>query len=168
MDKETQVSTVKVGDGLTIPQSEIKWQSLESQLDAVLDAAEADGKNHLEIHALLQARRRRRAHVKAKEAQPSLSLRAGEKHADLLGKLDEFWRVPITPEDTNAEPGAIDQLLLTIQDSLDAGDFEDAVFAMARACRKAWAWNQAHLGPIEGVERRKAASEKARKDRQLP
>ncbi len=138
-------------------------KNLDAQLDALLDAAEAEGRNPLEIHSLIHERKRRRAHAKAKAEQPELHMRSQARaasdtpHRDICacpgcvhGKLAAFMKQPINADDLDASAGAMDYLLLTMQDTLASGDVEDAIFAMARIARKAWAWNMPHLGPIEG------------------
>jgi hypothetical protein len=136
-------------------------------LDALLDDDESSNEgNSLAIFARIHERRRKRAHAKAKASQPDLGIR-GTSHNDpldnralpvpdgcachdcLLEKLRAFWLAPLTQEDHEASAGAMDYALQTVTDTLEAGDVEDAIFAMARVARKAWAFNR-HLGPIEG------------------
>lgn len=124
---------------------------IEQRLDAILDAEERDGQgNPLELHALIHERRRKRAHAKAKALQPELRLRGSAHHEDLAKTVREFFRAPLTADDMEAGPGAADYLVGTVADTVDAGDPEDTIFAALRVVRKVWAWNMAHLGPIEG------------------
>ncbi len=127
----------------------------DEQIDNLLDADEqGDSANTSAIFDRIHERRRMRAHAKAKAAQPALGLSITASPSLVRGKhplapmetLTAFARAPITDED--ASPGGIDYLCQTVQDCLDAGQLEDAVFAAFRVWRKAWAWNR-HLGKIE-------------------
>ena len=129
-------------------------QLTDEQIDALLQADEAsNGGNVLAIFARIHERRRKRAHAAAKAAQPELGIRGAPQNQDplLLEKLRAFWRAPIAAADAESGPGALDYLLQTIQDTVDAGDVEDMLFSALRVCRKVWAWNMHHLGPIEGL-----------------
>lgn len=121
---------------------------LDAQLDALLDAAEQQGRNPLEIHARIHERKRKRAHEKAKAVQVPMGLR---DQVDPMKVLCSEFRKPLTEDDVDGSAGAMDYLLQTIQDTIDAGDLEDTVYALMRIARKAWAWNTHHLGPIEGA-----------------
>lgn len=124
-------------------------ENLDAQLDALLDSDDATNRgNVLAIFSRIHERRRRRAHAKAKSEQPSLGVRGTVQHGSLLATVRAFFRAPLTPQDAASEPGAMDYLLQTLQDNLDANDLEDALFTALRIARKAWAWNQHHLGPI--------------------
>ena len=143
--------------------------SLIDQLTAAV-AAQSPG-DKLAIHALIQQRARQVALAAAKAVQPSLGLvtSVGVQNApaeaqiatgamlgaaatatpdppDPMAVLTAFFRAPLTSVDT--DPGGMDQLCLTVQDLLDAGNVEDAIFGLARIARKAWAW-QPHLGPVD-------------------
>jgi hypothetical protein len=119
----------------------------QSVLDALLDADEAaNGTDKLALHAQLQERRRKRAHAVAKQTQPAVGLAIED-----WDKTVAFIRAPLTAEDMSQDAGALDHLLLTVQDAIDEGNQEDAVLAAFRVVRKVWAWNSHHLGPIEGV-----------------
>jgi len=121
----------------------------DEQLDAMLDADEAgNGGNRLELFARIHERRRKRAHAAAKAAQPKLGVVVAP---EVMQRLVAAARSPLGPDDGDGGQGAMDYLLLTVQDTLAAGDIEDALFALIRVWRKAWAWNFAHMGPIEGL-----------------
>jgi hypothetical protein len=130
--------------------------TVASAIDQILDAAEQDGTNPLVIHAMIHEHRRKRAHAKAKVQQPALGLATASQglrqggFPDTITELRTFWRSPLTPEDADASAGAMDYLLQTLDETMDAGDVDDAIFAALRVARKAWAWNP-HLGPIEGT-----------------
>ncbi len=124
----------------------------DAQLDAILDADAADNPdNQFKLFARIQERKRKRAHAKAKERQARLGVRGEKYHDGLLAVLRAEFLRPLGPDDHESGSGALDQLLLTVKDTLDAGDLEDALHAMLRVVRKTWAWNGVHLGPIEGL-----------------
>lgn len=126
-------------------------QPLAAKVDELLDSME--GRNPLEIHALIHERRRKRAHVKAKVTQPNLTLNAPNPKVRVASTLKAAWHTPITAEDADGTPGSMDYLLLTVQDVMneEVVNPDDAIFALMRVARKAWAYNMAHLGPIEGI-----------------
>ena len=144
-----------------------KSRTFEEQLDALIDAAEKEGRGKIEVHQGFEERRRKRAHAKAKAKQPVLGIR-GTSHNDpldpeplpapsgcvchdcLLGKLKAFWEAPINEDDKDGSTGAMEYLLLTIQDTLDAADAEDLIFALMRIGRKALAWNP-HLWRAQDI-----------------
>ena len=124
----------------------------DEQLDALLEADAADNPdNQYALFARIQERKRRRAHAKAKAQQSRLGVRGAAHHDALLAVLRTEFVRPLGPDDHEAGSGSLDQLLLTVRDTLEAGDAEDALHAMLRVVRKTWAWNGAHLGPIEGL-----------------
>jgi hypothetical protein len=136
----------------------------DEQIDDLLTADEGTNEgNALAIFARIHERRRKRAHARARAAQPELGLRGAASHDSLRDKLQAFWREPITADDMAAGAGALDYLLETVRDTVDDGDVGDMIFAMARVCRKAWAWNMAHLGPIEGIPQPDAPEAKKEK-----
>jgi hypothetical protein len=129
---------------------------MDDKIDALLDAA--GDENPLLIHARINERRRKRAHNKAKAEQPELGLRqqhslpamsevhhAAQRACDILKA--EF-RKPTTQDER--DHSGMDQLLFTVQECLDAGDLEDAVFALVRVARRAWGTCM-HMVPIQGI-----------------
>ena len=136
----------------------------DQKLDAILDADGLDNpENHLALFGRIHERKRKRAHAKAKAVQPALSIRM-TNHVDLpecacngclVLKLRAFWFTPLAPEDFDASAGAVDYLLQTVDDTLKAGDAEDAILAAFRVARKIWALNIRQLGPIEGLPKKK-------------
>ena len=88
---------------------------------------------------VIAERKRKLAHAKAKAVQPELRVRGTAHHQHLFDKLKAFWDAPIDEHDKDQGPGAMEYLLLTLQDTLDAGDVEDLIFAALRVSRKALA-----------------------------
>lgn len=130
-----------------------------SQLDALLDAAEAEGQNPVDLFIQINERKRKRAHAKAKASQPALGIRGTVHTADdkcachecLLHKLKAAWNEPITADEKSAAQGDIEYLVLTIQDCVDAGDVEDLLFATMRLSRKLLARNS-HLWRAQDIQ----------------
>ena len=125
----------------------------DDQLDAILDADATSGKTSApDLFVRIHERRRKRAHVAAKIVQPALGVRGTAQHDELIAVIRKFFRTPLAKEELACEQGDIEYLLLTVHDTIESGDFEDAVFASLRIARKLWARNAHTLGPIEGVQ----------------
>jgi hypothetical protein len=109
----------------------------DDQIDAVLAAHELDNpEDQTALYARIHERKHKLAHAAAKATQPYLGLAGTPAHTDLLAKLKEAWDAPLTADERDATPGDIEYLTLTVQDCIDAGDAEDAIFASLRLSRK--------------------------------
>lgn len=78
---------------------------------------------------------RQRDHEKRKAAQPKLP---GDHHPDLTPTLAAHVRRPFTSQELEERSEGLDQLLLTCQECLDAGNAQDAIHAAFEVFRKAW------------------------------
>jgi hypothetical protein len=116
----------------------------QAEMDAQIDELDTQHDENA-LFVRIHERRRKRGHAAAKASQPALHVRGTALHDGLIETLKAEFRAPITTNEQ--EPTGMDYLLQTVQDCLDANDFEDSVFAMMRVVRKAYCWNR-HLGPI--------------------
>jgi len=97
-----------------------------------------------ELVVAVHARKRHADHLEVKKGQPALGVELPKEQWD---RLVAAMRAPLTAKEATAS--GVDYLCGTVQDCIDAGDYEDALFALIRLWRKVWAM-QPHLGPIEG------------------
>jgi hypothetical protein len=123
----------------------------DEMLDSLLDADENTHANPIALFERIQERRRTRAHAIAKQTQPAVGASAADWAA-----VVKFARTPLRATDRDRTSGEMDHLLVTVQDSIEATaagteHIDDFLFALLRVWRKAWALNEMHLGPIEGV-----------------
>lgn len=143
------------------------------QLKAALDADEQENpEDKLAIFALIHEERRKRAHARAKLTQPELGLdaiiaeaggklrgakkpRPGEvaeaapaepASNPLLAKLTAYAFAPQTKDDLDFT--GMQYRLEIVRDCFAEGNFEDAVYALARVFRMCVAGN-AQMGAIE-------------------
>ena len=138
----------------TAPPTDSELDHLQELTDQLLAAHVAAGGTPQDLQLRLVHRKRKTDAAKAKSAQPRLEMhQRGMADCDcpqILKALTDEFRKPITDIERSQAAAGMDQLLISFQEFLDAGDLEDAIHAAFRVARKAYIGQFSHLGlPID-------------------
>ena len=105
--------------------------------ELIKQVLEKNGGASQDLFEAIHLEHRHRQHAIAKAAQPAEAT---------FASVVAVARQP--HNDAERSQQGLDYLCQTVQDCIDAGDFDDVIFALVRVWRKCWALVP-NLGPIE-------------------